>query len=608
MSGPRGIQEETVLGKAYDARLVRWLWGWVRPHRRLVLLSLMLFICVSAVQLVQPYLIKVAIDNYMVPGRLEGLTTVALLFLAALVGEFIFRFLEIYVMESTGQAVVYDLRTAVFAHLQRLPARFFDRNPVGRLVTRVTTDVESLNEVFASGVVTAAGDLIKLAGIVAVMLWMDVKLALVTFTVVPVMLGLSMFFRLRLRDVYRALRLRLARINAALNESLTGMPLVQLFRRQRRNYREFEALNRSHRDADTHSVWYDSVFSAVVEWVGTLSVALIIWYGGGQIVSEAITFGVLVAFIEYTQRFFQPIRELSTKYTVMQAAMASSERLVALLKEAPEPGAVLPAAAGGSGVAAAAARGRLEFENVWFHYHEGEEVLRGVSFHVDPGEKLAIVGFTGSGKTTLIKLLVRLYEPTSGRILLDGDDIRSLEPRALRRRLGVVLQDSFLFRGTVASNIALDEPSISRERVEAAARAVEADAFIRRLPGGYDHEVRQRGANFSTGQKQLLAFARALAFDPEVLILDEATSSVDPLTESRIQTALAQVTRGRTSIIIAHRLSTIVGADRILVLHKGAVAETGTHRDLLTRGGLYARLYRIQERREQESAGGAAES
>ncbi len=482
MSGPRGIQEETVLGKAYDARLVRWLWGWVRPHRRLVLLSLMLFICVSAVQLVQPYLIKVAIDNYMVPGRLEGLTTVALLFLAALVGEFIFRFLEIYVMESTGQAVVYDLRTAVFAHLQRLPARFFDRNPVGRLVTRVTTDVESLNEVFASGVVTAAGDLIKLAGIVAVMLWMDVKLALVTFTVVPVMLGLSMFFRLRLRDVYRALRLRLARINAALNESLTGMPLVQLFRRQRRNYREFEALNRSHRDADTHSVWYDSVFSAVVEWVGTLSVALIIWYGGGQIVSEAITFGVLVAFIEYTQRFFQPIRELSTKYTVMQAAMASSERLVALLKEAPEPGAVLPAAAGGSGVAAAAARGRLEFENVWFHYHEGEEVLRGVSFHVDPGEKLAIVGFTGSGKTTLIKLLVRLYEPTSGRILLDGDDIRSLEPRALRRRLGVVLQDSFLFRGTVASNIALDEPSISRERVEAAARAVEADAFIRRLP------------------------------------------------------------------------------------------------------------------------------
>ncbi len=608
MSGPRGIQEETVLGKAYDARLVRWLWGWVRPHRRLVLLSLMLFICVSAVQLVQPYLIKVAIDNYMVPGRLEGLTTVALLFLAALVGEFIFRFLEIYVMESTGQAVVYDLRTAVFAHLQRLPARFFDRNPVGRLVTRVTTDVESLNEVFASGVVTAAGDLIKLAGIVAVMLWMDVKLALVTFTVVPVMLGLSMFFRLRLRDVYRALRLRLARINAALNESLTGMPLVQLFRRQRRNYREFEALNRSHRDADTHSVWYDSVFSAVVEWVGTLSVALIIWYGGGQIVSEAITFGVLVAFIEYTQRFFQPIRELSTKYTVMQAAMASSERLVALLKEAPEPGAVLPAAAGGSGVAAAAARGRLEFENVWFHYHEGEEVLRGVSFHVDPGEKLAIVGFTGSGKTTLIKLLVRLYEPTSGRILLDGDDIRSLEPRALRRRLGVVLQDSFLFRGTVASNIALDEPSISRERVEAAARAVEADAFIRRLPGGYDHEVRQRGANFSTGQKQLLAFARALAFDPEVLILDEATSSVDPLTESRIQTALAQVTRGRTSIIIAHRLSTIVGADRILVLHKGAVAETGTHRELLTRGGLYARLYRIQERREQESAGGAAES
>jgi ATP-binding cassette subfamily B multidrug efflux pump len=600
--GARGVSEESVLGKAYDGRLLLWLWGWVRPHRHLVGISLVLFVAVSASQLIQPYLVKVAIDNYMLKGDASGLNRLALLFLASLAAEFFFRFLEIYVMERTGQAVVFDLRRALFAHLQRLPTRFFDGNPVGRLVTRVTTDVESLSEVFASGVVTVVGDLIKLVGIIVVMLWLDARLAMVTFTVIPVMLALSMFFRVRLRDAYRRMRLRLARINANLHEVLTGMHLVQLFGRQERQYREFEALNRSHLEADTGSVIYDSMFSAVIEWVGTLSVALIIWYGGGQIVGGAITFGVLVAFIEYAQRFFQPIRELSTKYTVMQSAMASSERLVALMEEPLEPGAMtqLPPA---EEVVPPIAKGTVQFQDVHFHYQEGEPILHGINLTIKSGSKVALVGFTGGGKTTLSQLMVRLYEPTAGRILLDGEDIRRLDPRVLRRRIGVVLQDSFLFRGTVASNISLDDPRISRGKVEAAARLVQADPFISSLPAGYDSQVAPRGSNFSSGQKQLMAFARAVAFDPEVLILDEATSSVDPATESRIQDALEEVTRGRTALIIAHRLSTIVNADRILVLNKGTVAEDGTHAELLGGDGLYTRLYRLQAGREADRAG-----
>ncbi|MFQ5669132.1 MAG: ABC transporter ATP-binding protein [Acidobacteriota bacterium] len=592
MKPVRGIHEEAVLGKAYDARLIRWLWQWVRPHRSLVILSLGLFACVSIAQLAQPYLVKVAIDRFMLPGNQEGLTLLALLFLLTMIGEFFFRYAEIYVLEKTGQAVVFDLRTSVFAHVQRLPCRFFDHNPVGRILTRITTDIESLNEVFASGVVTVIGDVLKLAGIIIVMLWMNAHLALVTFAIIPAMLGLSLFFRLRLRGAYRVLRLRIARINSSLNESIGGMGLVQLFRRQERHYAEFKALNRRHMEADTGSVLYDSLFSAAVEWIGTLSVALIIWYGGGQIVHQAITFGVLIAFIEYTQRFFVPIRELSTKYAVMQSAMAASERLAALLEEKPEPGIL--AACRPAHASPTTPRGRIIFENVSFQYHAGEDVLRDISLQVKPGEKIALVGLTGSGKTTLIKLLVRLYGPTAGRILLDGEDIRGLDPRTLRRRIGLVMQDGFLFRGTIASNISLNDPSLTRDDIEAAARAVQAHTFIQRLAGGYDHPIRPRGTNLSAGQKQLLTFARALAFDPEVLVLDEATSSVDPGTEARIQLALARLTHTRTSLIIAHRLSTITGVDRILVLHHGSIREEGTHDELLCREGLYAQLHRIQ--------------
>jgi ATP-binding cassette subfamily B protein len=584
------MNNEDVLGKAYDARIARRLLVYIRPYRRLVLLSLSLLFVASGVQLAEPYLIKLAIDGGIKQGNVEALVLPVSLFLLALLLDFVLSFFQLYVLEKTGQNVVFDIREHVFSHLQRLPSAFFDRTPVGRLMTRVTTDVESINEAFTSGLVLILADLVKLLGIVAILLWMDWRLALVTFAILPPMLAVSWFIRIRVRDAYREIRRMVARLNTFLQESVTGMRLVQVFSRERKNEEEFLELNREHRDAQLSGVFYESAFSAVAELVGSLAIAAIVWAGGARLLGSAITFGTLVAFIEYAGRFFRPVQELSQRYTIMQAAMASSERIFALL----DTRSAITSKPDARRIERRP-RGEIAFENVSFGYLPGVGVLHDVSFRIRPGERVAIVGWTGSGKSTLIRLLVRLYDVEQGRITLDGVDVREYDLHDLRRAVGVVLQDHFLFAGTVRENISLGDPAIGDEQVRRAAVAVGADRFVGRLPGGYEEPVRERGSNFSVGEKQLLSFARAVAFDAAVLVLDEATSSIDPATERRIQDALRTILVGRTSIIIAHRLSTIREADRILVLHHGRVREEGTHDELLRLdGGLYRALYTLQ--------------
>ena len=582
--------DETVLGKAYDARLVRRLLEHVLPETGLIALSVALMFVVMAAQLTQPYLLKLVIDGPVHHGNPSGLAPLALFYLLAFVVELTARFGQLYSMERTGQKVILSLRNRLFAHLQGLDSAFFDRYAVGRLMTRVTTDVESLADLFSSGVVSLLGDSIKLVAIIVILCWLDMRLALVTFAIAPVLFLLSALYRGRIRQAYRNVRLRVARLNGFLQEAISGMLVVQLFRRQSEDLRDFEAINREHREAELQSVVYESSFSAVIELVGTLATALIIWYGGGRLATGALTFGTLVAFLEYASRFFGPIRDLSSFYAVLQAAMASLERIFALLDTRPAiTSPDLPVPAG-------RARGLVEFEAVEFSYRAGAPVLHGIGFRVEPGQRVAVVGATGAGKTSLIKLLIRLYEPASGSIRLDGKDLRRWPLAALRRQIGVVMQDHVLTTGTIAGNIAFGDRGMSRDRIEAAARLVRADEFILRLPAGYDEPVRERGGNLSVGQKQLISFARALAYDPSVLVLDEATSSIDTETEGRIQDALGTLLRGRTSIIIAHRLSTILGADRILVLHHGRLVEEGTHRDLMELRGIYARLYELQFR------------
>ncbi|UCF69368.1 MAG: ABC transporter ATP-binding protein [Acidobacteriota bacterium] len=582
--------EETALGRAYDGRLMRKLWPFVRPHRALVLLSLLLLVAVSAVQIAQPYIVKVAIDEYILTRRAEGLIALAGLFLCTLIAEFLLRFAQLYVMEKTGQNVVYDLRTAVFGHLQRLPSSFFDKNPVGRLMTRVTSDIESLNEAFTSGLVLILADLVKLVGIVAILLWMDWRLALVTCAIVPLMIAVTWWFRVRMRAAYREVRRKVAQLNAFLQENVSGMRLIQLFGREQDNLDQFDAINRQHRDAELTGVRYESAFSAIAEMLGSITLAAILWASGWRILAGATTFGTLVAFIEYASKFFQPVQQLSQRYAVMQAAMASSERIFALLDtdvviRSPQRPRRLEHRP----------RGEIGFESVTFGYAPGEPVLSDVTFRINPGERIAVVGWTGSGKSTLIRLLVRLYDVWDGRITLDGTDVREYELADLRRAVGVVLQEPFLFADTLGGNISLGDPRIDDQTVRAAARAVRADRFIEAMPAGYRAPVLERGANLSVGEKQLLTFARALAFDPAVLVLDEATASVDPETEGAIEKALDTLLTDRTSIIIAHRLATVRRADRILVLHQGRLREQGNHTELMRHeGGIYRALYDLQ--------------
>ncbi|HSL84769.1 MAG TPA: ABC transporter ATP-binding protein, partial [Thermoanaerobaculia bacterium] len=514
--------------------------------------------------------------------------------------------------------IMYDLRREVFGRFQRLPLAYFDRNPLGRLVTRVTTDVDALNELFTAGLVTIFGDVMLLAGIVGVLFWLDWKLALVTFAILPALLALTLWFKVKARDSYREVRVKIARINAFLQEHVTGMQVLQLFNREERAEEEFAAINRDHRDANVRAIFYYAVYYPAVELITAAGVGLIVWYGGLSVLSGALSLGALIAFLQYAQRFYQPLSDLSDKYNILQAAMAASERTFRVLDTpvgiaspagayrpgvGPAPGAQAGAETRiGPGRGGAGVPGEIAFDRVSFAYLPGEPVLRDVSFRVAPGETLAIVGHTGAGKSTLANLLLRFYDAGAGRVTVDGVDVREWDLSALRRSIGLVLQDVFLFSGTVARNLRLDEEGIDDERIRWAAREVRALPFIERLPGGFEAAVRERGAGLSVGQKQLIAFARALAFDPRILILDEATSSIDTETEQAIQQALERLLRGRTNLVIAHRLSTVQKADRILVLHKGEVRELGTHQELLARRGVYWKLYQLQFRDQEVAA------
>lgn len=577
---------EESLGKAYDADLIRRLWTYVRPYRGSFAVALVCMPCVLGFAMVQPLMLKVAIDRFVAHGDAHGLALMASLYVGALGAEFLASYGQYYFTMLVAQRSLADLRVEVFRRVQRLPMVYFDRNPVGRLVTRMTTDVDVLNEMFAAGGMTIFMDALSVVGYITIMLLIDARLAVVALLLFP-LLGFAVnFFRIAARRTYRLIRERIAGINAYLQEAISGMGVVQLFAREERAFAEFAALNAAHRDANHQANRYEAALFSLVEGVETASKALILWYASG---AEVVTVGTILAFSEYIQRLFVPLRDFSAKYAVMQSAMSAAERVFQLL-DSP----VAPGYGDGRGRAPERGCGGIEFDGVWFAYRGNEYVLRDVSFRVAPGEKVALVGVTGSGKSTIARLLNRFYDVSRGRILVDGIDVREWDVEALRRYIGVVLQDVFLFSGTVEENVAFGRPDLPRGVVEEVARRVHADRVVARLPRGWMAQIRERGNNLSTGERQLLSLARALAYDPTILVLDEATSSVDPETEGLIQEGLATLLRSRTALLIAHRLSTIERADRILVLHKGKLREEGTHTELLTLGGIYARLWRLQ--------------
>ena len=604
--------EEEVLGKAYDSRLMRRLLRYLWPYKWYALTALILTMGSAPLVLAGAPLTKAAIDLFLAPdpskpasgfalllqhlagqfgfgeNAYQGIAFIAIVFLLANIAAFAVQYTQAIVMQAMGQYIMYDLRKQIFAHLQKLPVQFYDRNPVGRLMTRLTTDVDALNEMFTAGVIAIFGDLAMIFYIVIWMFQVNWKLALVSFAILPLLAALTTWFRLGARTSFREVRVRIARINAFLQEHITGMPVVQLFNREEKELRKFDEINQAHRKANIDTIFYYAVFYPAVELIGAVGIALIIWYGGGQVIQGVATIGTLVAFIQLARSFYEPISDISEKYNILQSAMASSERIFKLLDEP------VTIASPEKPVPIGRARGSLEFRNVWFAYKNEDWILKDISFTAEPGERVAFVGHTGAGKTTITNLLLRFYDVQRGQILLDGVDIRDLDLHELRSNFSIVLQDVFLFSGDIASNIRLGNEAITDEQLRAAAVDVHVDDFVSRLPEGYAAELRERGGGMSVGQKQLISFARALAFDPRVLILDEATSSIDTETELLIRDAVERLMEGRTSIVIAHRLSTIQSVNKIIVMHKGEIREVGNHQDLLAQHGLYWRLYQLQ--------------
>jgi len=619
-------QDDDVVGKAYDSRLMGRLLTYLRPYKLQAIISLAAILLKAGSDVAGPYLTKIAVDRYMsakpVPhpapftrwlshNAMVGITQIASIYLATLVLSYLLEFVQTYLMQWTGQKVMFDMRSQIFRHIQRMHVSFFDRHPVGRLVTRLTSDVDALNEMFTAGVFAIFEDVFVLALIVVIMLRMSCWLALIAFSVIPLILVVTHVFRKHVRDSYRRIRSAIARINSATQEHVSGMSVVQLFNREQRSYQDFAAINRQHMLAFKDAILAYALYYPAVELLSSVAIALVIWLGGDGVLRNAVSIGVVVAFIQYSQRFFRPIQDLSEKYNILQAAMAASERVFRLLDTPPElTSPATPRACDGSG--------RIEFRHVWFTYQSldpgqlasiqqaaGPEeisevsagvewILKDVSFVIEPDQTAAIVGHTGAGKTTIIGLMMRFYEIQSGSVLINGVDVREQDVTELRRHFGVVLQDPFLFSGTIAENIRLGSDWISDQRMEAAADEVNVGDFIRALPQGFDEPLRERGNSLSTGQKQLINFARALAHDPRILVLDEATSSVDTDTEMRVRTALERMIQGRTSVIVAHRLSTVQQADSILVMHKGQLREFGSHQELLGQRGIYWKLYQLQ--------------
>ncbi|HQJ73991.1 MAG TPA: ABC transporter ATP-binding protein [Bacteroidota bacterium] len=587
------MEEDEILGKAYDSKLMKRLLLYLKPYRWHVVLAIILAVLVSSIGPLRPYITKIIIDDYIVVKNYQGMLPFIILLFVTIFLQAILQYILNYFTQWIGQKTIYNMRMQVFTHLQNLALKFFDNNPVGRLVTRVTSDVEVLNEMFSSGVVMVFSDVFTIIFIVSYMFIMDVELSLVTLCVIPILVYSTFIFRKKVREAYREVRKYVANMNSFLNENITGMNTVQLFNREEKSLSDFKKINALHRDANIKSIFYYAVYFPLVDFTSALAIALIIWYGGGNVIRGYLTFGVLISFIQYTEMFFRPIRDLSEKYNILQTAMASSERVFKLLddktiisvKENPIP--------------ITNVKGDIEFKNVCFAYNGEDYILKNVSFKIKQGETIAFVGATGAGKTSIISLLTRFYDIEKGEILIDGINIKDYDPKELRKHMAVVLQDVFIFSGDIKFNIDLGDESISLNKINEAISIVGLDDFINSLPEGLFSEVKERGATLSVGQKQLISFARALVRDPKILILDEATSNVDTESERLIQNAINKLLKNRTSIVIAHRLSTIQNADKIIVLHHGEIRETGTHQELLSKGGIYYKLYQLQYKQQE---------